>query len=38
MNAPASQLAGVLANGVRQVLNVLQARVDQLEEDKAEAA
>ena len=32
INAPASQIAGVVANGVRQVLNVLQAYVDKLEE------
>ncbi len=32
INAPASQTAGVIANGVRQVLNVLQAYVDKLQE------
>ncbi len=32
INAPASQAAGVIANGVRQVLNVLQAYVDKLQE------
>ena len=32
VNAPATQLAGILANGVRQILSVLQARVDQLKE------
>jgi large subunit ribosomal protein L10 len=32
INAPATQLTGVIANGVRQVLNVLQAYVDKLEE------
>jgi hypothetical protein len=37
MNAPATQLAGVVAGGIRQVLNVLQAHVDQLQESKAAA-
>lgn len=37
MNAPATQLASTVANGIRQVLNVLQARVDQLEEGEAAA-
>lgn len=32
INAPATQLVGVLASGVRQVLNVLQAYADKLEE------
>jgi len=32
INAPASQMAGVVASGIRQVLNVLQAYVDKLEE------
>ena len=32
INAPASQMAGVIASGIRQVLNVLQAYVDKLEE------
>ena len=32
INAPASQVAGVVASGIRQVLNVLQAYVDKLEE------
>jgi len=32
INAPASQLAGVVASGIRQVLNVLQAYVDELQE------
>lgn len=32
INAPASQLAGVVAGGIRQVLNVVQAYVDKLEE------
>jgi len=31
INAPASQVVGVVASGVRQVLNVLQAYVDKLE-------
>ena len=37
MNAPATQMAGVVASGIRQVLNVLQARVDQLQEGEAAA-
>jgi large subunit ribosomal protein L10 len=32
INAPARQVAGVVAGGIRQVLNVLQAYVDKLEE------
>ena len=32
INAPATQVAGVVASGVRQILNVLQAYVDKLEE------
>jgi large subunit ribosomal protein L10 len=32
INAPASQVVGVVASGVRQILNVLQAYVDKLEE------
>ena len=32
INAPATQLAGVVASGIRQVLNVLQAYVDKLQE------
>jgi large subunit ribosomal protein L10 len=35
-NAPAGKLTGTIANGVRQILNVLQARVDQLT-DSSEA-
>ena len=31
INAPATQVAGVVASGIRQVLNVLQAYVDKLE-------
>lgn len=39
INAPASQVVGVVASGVRQILNVLQAYVDKLEGGKtAEAA
>lgn len=37
MNAPATQLAGIVATGIRQVLNVLQAHVDQLQEGEAAA-
>jgi large subunit ribosomal protein L10 len=32
INAPATQVAGVVASGIRQVLNVLQAYVDKLQE------
>jgi large subunit ribosomal protein L10 len=32
INAPAGQVAGVVASGIRQVLNVLQAYVDKLQE------
>ena len=32
INAPASQVVGVVASGIRQILNVLQAHVDKLEE------
>jgi large subunit ribosomal protein L10 len=32
INAPATRMAGVVASGVRQVLNVIQAYVDKLEE------
>jgi large subunit ribosomal protein L10 len=32
INAPASQVAGVIASGIRQVVNVLQAYVDKLQE------
>ncbi len=35
VNAPAAQLLGVLTGGIRQVVNVLQARVDQLKEAEA---
>jgi len=40
INAPATQTVGVIASGIRQVLNVLQAYVDKLEEGNkpAEAA
>ena len=37
INAPGSQVVGAIASGVRQVLNVLQARVDQLEGTEAAA-
>ena len=32
INAPASQVTGVIASGIRQILNVVQAYVDKLEE------
>jgi large subunit ribosomal protein L10 len=32
INAPARQMAGVVAGGIRQILNVLQAHVDKLQE------
>lgn len=32
INAPATQLVGVLASGIRQIMNVLQAYVEKLEE------
>jgi large subunit ribosomal protein L10 len=35
VNAPAGRLTGVIASGIRQVLNVLQAYVDKLEESGA---
>jgi large subunit ribosomal protein L10 len=35
INGPGRQMAGVIASGVRQVLNVLQAYVDKLEEEGA---
>jgi large subunit ribosomal protein L10 len=37
INAPATQVVGVVASGIRQVLNVLQAYVDKLEEGGAPA-
>jgi large subunit ribosomal protein L10 len=37
INAPATQVTGIVANTVRQILNVLQARVDQLDEGTAPA-
>jgi large subunit ribosomal protein L10 len=37
IHAPGTQLAGVVASGVRQVLNVVQAYVDKLEEGNAPA-
>ncbi len=38
INAPASQVAGVVTSGIRQVLNVLQAYVDKLEGKSAPQA
>jgi large subunit ribosomal protein L10 len=38
INAPATQVAGVVAGGIRQVMNVLQAYVDKLEAGQAPAA
>jgi large subunit ribosomal protein L10 len=38
ISAPATQMAGVVASGIRQVLNVLQAYVDKMEEGGAPAA
>jgi len=38
INAPATQMAGVVASGIRQVLNVLQAYVDKLEDAGGVAA
>jgi large subunit ribosomal protein L10 len=35
IHAPATQTAGVIASSIRQVLNVLQARVDQLQKQAA---
>jgi hypothetical protein len=35
INGPGRQVAGVIASGVRQVLNVVQAYVDKLEEEGA---
>ncbi|MBN1642633.1 MAG: 50S ribosomal protein L10 [Anaerolineae bacterium] len=35
INAPGTQLAGVIASGIRQVLSVIQARVEQLEGEAA---
>jgi large subunit ribosomal protein L10 len=37
INAPATQVTGIVANTVRQILNVLQARIDQLDEAGAPA-
>jgi large subunit ribosomal protein L10 len=37
INAPASQLSGIVASGIRHVLTVLQARVDQLQESSPAA-
>jgi len=38
VNAPASRVAGVVASGIRQVVNVLQAYVDKLEGGEAPVA
>lgn len=35
INAPATRMAGVVAGGIRQILNVLQAHVDKLQESGA---
>jgi ribosomal protein L10 len=32
INAPASQVVGVIASGIRQIVNVVQAYVEKLEE------
>lgn len=37
INAPAAQLSGIVAGGIRQVLTVLQARVDQLQKSSPAA-
>jgi large subunit ribosomal protein L10 len=37
INAPATQVAGVVASGIRQIMNVVQAYVDKLEEGDASA-
>ncbi len=37
INAPASQVAGVVANGIRQIMNLLQAYIDKLEGGNASA-
>jgi large subunit ribosomal protein L10 len=37
INAPGAQVAGVVASGIRQVLNVLKARAEQLEKQGAPA-
>jgi large subunit ribosomal protein L10 len=37
IQAPAGQVTGLVANSIRQILNVLQARVDQLQEADAAA-
>lgn len=37
INAPAAQLSGIVASGIRQVLTVLQARVDQLQKSSPAA-
>ena len=35
INAPATQVTGIVANTVRQILNVLQAHIDQLDQGEA---
>jgi large subunit ribosomal protein L10 len=37
INAPATQVTGIVANTVRQILNVLQAHIDQLDQGEAPA-
>ena len=37
LNAPGTQLSGVIANTIRQILNVLQAHIEQLEKGEAPA-
>ena len=37
INAPATQIAGTVASGIRQIMNVVQAYVDKLEEGGASA-
>lgn len=37
LNAPSVQMLGVMTSGIRQVLNVLQARIDQLQQSEAAA-
>lgn len=37
LNAPAGQMLGVVTSGIRQILNVLQARIDQLQDSEAAA-
>ena len=37
IHAPGTQLSGIVANGIRQILNVLQAHIEQLKESEAAA-